>query len=298
MLSDPPNTASPQDGASQAELIAMLRWHVDMGVDLAVGDEPRNYFAESAAKAAQKPAETPRGEPESPRPARIAPRLAPEPVQLRAPPAGPLTLAPDEAVAQARALAEGAQTLEELTAALAGFEGCVLKRSASHLVFAETAPGARIIFVGDVPGEQDDREGRVLFGSPGLLFDAMLKSVGLQREHIGIVHTVPWRPPGNRDVHAHEIAACLPFLQRYLALVAPALVVTLGGLPAQHLLGAKEPLMRIRGKWFELSLPGSQTIPALAMLHPDYLLKAPAAKRHAWSDLRALRRMLSEKGLA
>jgi DNA polymerase len=297
MLSDPPNTASPQDGASQAELIAMLRWHVDMGVDIAVGDEPRNYFAESAAKAAQKPAETAR-EPESPRPARIAPRLAPEPLQLRAQPAAAVTLAPDEAVAQARALAEGAQTLEELTAALAGFEGCVLKRSASHLVFAQTSPGARIIFVGDVPGEQDDREGRVLFGSPGLLFDAMLKSVGLQREHIGIVHTVPWRPPGNRDVHAHEIAACLPFLQRYLALVAPALVVTLGGLPAQHLLGAKEPLMRIRGKWFELALPGSQTIPALAMLHPDYLLKAPAAKRHAWSDLRALRRMLSEKGLA
>jgi uracil-DNA glycosylase family 4 len=297
MLSDPPNTASPQDGASQAELIAMLRWHVDMGVDIAVGDEPRNYFAESAAKAAQKPAETP-SEVEAPRPARIAPRLAPEPARLRPAPATAVTLAPDEAVAQARALAEGAQTLEELTAALAGFDGCVLKRSASHLVFAQTAPGARIIFVSDVPGEQDDREGRVLFGSPGLLFDAMLKSVGLQREQIGIVHTVPWRPPGNRDVNAHEIAACLPFLQRYLALVAPALVVTLGGLPAQHLLGAKEPLMRIRGKWFELALPDSQTIPALAMLHPDYLLKAPAAKKHAWSDLRALRRMLSEKGLA
>ena len=106
-----------------------------------------------------------------------------------------------------------------------------------------------------------------------------------------------WRPAGGKPPTPTEIAVCEPFLRRYLELAAPEIVIALGDLPSRAILGAKEPIVRARGKWFELALPDSKIVPAIAMFHPDYLLKAPAAKRYAWADLQALRKALAGKGL-
>lgn len=303
MLSGEDLSDQKMSGAGAEELAAALRWHMDMGVDLAVGDVPRNHFAEAEAKAAlaaQAPAPPPEpaGQAAGARTGRIAPRLTPEPLPVRA--ASPQgAVSPDEAVNEARALAAAATSLEALKAALAGFEGSILKRSATHLVFAEGESSARIMVIGDMPADQDDREGALFTGAAGALLDRMLASIGLDRAKIHLANAVPWRPPGGkRAPAAHDMQICLIFLQRYIELAQPALVVTLADLPARALLGAKEPIVRARGKWFELALPDSKSIPAIAMLHPDYLLKAPAAKRHAWADLRALKTALTEKGLA
>lgn len=283
------DTSERLSGASEEELAAMLRWYVEMGVDLAVGDRPRDYFAEAEAKAAE-----PRAAP-APPPAsgpRVAPRLAPEPLPVRAA-TGQGAVAPEEALAEARQLAGAAQDLAGLVAALAQFQGCALKRTASHTIFAEGEAGAPLVFLGDMPGADDDREGRMFAGRSGRMLERMLAAIGLDRSRVHLVNVVPWRPPGSRPPTPPELAICLAFVHRYLELARPHVIVTLGDLPTRHVIGAREPIVRARGKWSEAA-----GAPALAMLHPDYLLKAPAAKKHAWSDLRALRKALIERGLA
>jgi DNA polymerase len=289
-------------GASAEELLAALRWHVDMGVDLAIGDAARDHFAEARARAERAAAAPPvpvepvaSAEP-APRAGRVAPRLTPDPLPVRA--ASPQgAVSPDEALAEARALAAAAPDIRALASSLAAFDGCALKRSATHLVFAQPAPGARIAFVGGAPDAAEDRSGEILAGAAGALFDAMLRSIGLDRSRAHILNFVPWRPAGGKPPTPPEIAICEPFALRFLQLARPEVVVTLGELPTRALLGAKEPVVRARGKWFDLNLPGSQTAAGLAMLHPDYLVKAPAAKKHAWADLRALRKALADRGL-
>ena len=292
-------------GASEAELAAVLRWYVDMGVDIAVGDEPRNHFAEAKAKALAPPAPalvapTDSSVPPSdtPRTGRVAPRLAPqsEPTPIRA--ASPASaVPPDEAIAAARTAAAGAPTIDALKEALAAFDGCLLKRTAAHLVFAEGTGPAKVLFISDMPGSEDDREGRMFAGSSGLLFDRMLKSIGLTRAGVHLAHVVPWRPAGGKQPTLPEIATCLPFLQRYIELSDPQIIVTLGTLATQHVTGTKDPIARARGKWFDISVMDSQSRPVIAMFDPDYLRKSPATKKHAWSDLRALHKTLAEKGL-
>ncbi len=301
MLSGDDQTLEKMSGASADELAAALRWQWDMGVDVAVGDAPRNYFAEAAAKAAQPAA--PAAAPEADAPAqagaakaRIAPRLSPEPLPVRAV-SGQGAISPEEALAEARELASGAASLDALKAALEGFNGCALKRSATSLVFAEGEASARIAFVGGAPDADDDRSGQILAGRSGALFDLMLRGIGLERSRAHLVNLVPWRPAGGKPPTPTEIAVCEPFLRRYLELAAPEIVVALGDLPSRAILGAKEPIVRARGKWFELALPDSKIVPAIAMFHPDYLLKAPAAKRYAWADMQALRKALADKGL-
>ncbi|MDB5643727.1 MAG: polymerase [Hyphomicrobiales bacterium] len=306
MLSRDDISAEKMSGAGADELAAALRWLCDMGVDVAVGDAPRDYFAEAAAKAAQPPEAAPapmaalpaEAAPDGPRPAaRIAPRLSPDPLPVRAAtPQG--AVSPEDALAEARALAGAATSLDSLKDALAGFDGCSLKRSATNLAFAQGAPDARILFIGGAPDADGDRSGQVLAGRSGVLFDAMLAGVGLDRARVHLVNLVPWRPAGGKPPTPTEIAICEPFLRRYLELAAPDIVVALGDLPTRAVLGAKEPIVRARGKWLELALPDSKIVPAIAMLHPDYLLKAPAAKRYAWADMRALRKALAERGLA
>jgi DNA polymerase len=299
MLSGDDQTLEKMSGASADELAAALRWQWDMGVDMAVGDAPRDYFAEAAAKAAQPAAPVAAPEPDAPtaKPARIAPRLSPEPLPVRAA-SSQGAISPEEALAEARELAAGAATLDALKAALEGFNGCALKRSATSLVFAEGAASAKIAFVGGAPDADDDRSGQILAGRSGALFDLMLRGVKLERARLHLVNLVPWRPAGGKPATPIEIAVCEPFLRRYLELASPEIVIALGDLPSRAILGAKEPIVRARGKWFELALPDSKIVPAISMFHPDYLLKAPAAKRYAWADLQALRKALADKGLS
>ncbi len=251
-------------GAAEA-----LRWWVDAGVDLAIDEAPHDRFAELApAPQAKAP------------PAAVAAKPPPARIEQTA-------AAPDDARRSASALAAGAQNLEELRDILAKFDGCGLKATATQLVFADGAPDARIMMVGEGPGADEDRIGRPFVGRAGQLLDRMLAAIGLDRTKVYIANVVPWRPPGNRTPTPQETAICLPFTQRQIQLVAPKLLVCLGGSSAQTLLGLKEGITRTRGQWFDYALDGV-AIKTLPMLHPAYLLRQPAQKRAAWRDLRTL----------
>ena len=189
-------------------------------------------------------------------------------------------------------LAASASDLATLQARLEAFEGCGLKRTATQLVFADGAPGSRVMFVGEAPGADEDRIGRPFVGRAGQLLDRMLKSIGLDRDHVYIANVVPWRPPGNRTPTLEETQACLPFIKRQIELAAPEILVCLGGSAAQTLLGVREGITRARGVWTPYPCEDGRTLRALAMFHPAFLLRQPGQKRQAWRDLRALTKEL------
>ena len=204
-------------------------------------------------------------------------------------------LAQDEAAQSARATAANARTLDELRAALEAFDGCALKRTASRLVFADGNPQAKVMFVGEAPGADEDRQGVPFVGKAGQLLDRMLASIGLDRTAVYIANVVPWRPPGNRTPTPQETAVCHPFIRRQIALVNPDILVTLGAPATQTLLGVKDGITRVRGTWFDYEIArddGPRMIKALATLHPAYLLRTSRAKRETWKDLRALKQAL------
>jgi uracil-DNA glycosylase len=272
--------STPLTAAAAAET---LRWWIEAGVDLALDESPHDRFAESAAPAPRRA------------PAAIAAPVAAT-MSYEARPAA--TLAPDDAARSARDRAAAAATLEALRAELERFDGCGLKATATQLVFADGAPGARVMFVGEAPGGDEDRIGRPFVGRAGQLLDRMLAAIALDRTQVYIANVVPWRPPGNRTPTPQETAVCLPFVRRQIALAAPRLLVCLGGSATQTLLGVKEGITRSRGVWREYQSDDGATIPALPMFHPAYLLRTPAAKRQAWADLRKLRQAIDGLGAA
>jgi DNA polymerase len=194
----------------------------------------------------------------------------------------------------ARTAAARASTLDELQAMLAGFDGCALKATAKNLCFYRGAPRARLMVIGEAPGRDEDLAGKPFVGRAGQLLDKMLAAIGLGEADVHITNIVYWRPPGNRTPTPQEAQACRPFLARQVELVAPDLVLLLGGAAANHMLGAGEGIMRVRGKWREATL-GSRTVRAIATLHPAYLLRTPAAKRLVWRDLLAVKAALRPK---
>ncbi len=155
----------------------------------------------------------------------------------------------DAATASAREQAASAQTLDELRESLAAFDGCALKNSATQLVFADGAPDARVMLIGEGPGADEDRQGKPFVGRAGQLLDKMLAAIGLDRTKVYIANVVPWRPPGNRTPTPQELALCLPFVRRQIELVAPDFLVLLGACAAQTVLDEKEGIMRLRGHW-------------------------------------------------
>jgi uracil-DNA glycosylase len=192
----------------------------------------------------------------------------------------------------AREAARGAASLDELRAILEGFNGCALKATATKLVFADGNPKARVMFVGEAPGYEEDRSGLPFVGRSGKLLDLMLKAVGLDRTNVYIANIVPWRPPGNRTPTPQEAAVCLPFMLRQIELCDPDVLVCLGGPSAQTLLSVKEGILKMRGRWF-IFKNGSREIRAMPTLHPAYLLRSPIAKRLAWRDFQAIKKAIA-----
>ncbi len=188
----------------------------------------------------------------------------------------------------ARALAQAAMDLEMLRLVMAEFEGCALKRTATQLVFADGVPGSRVMLVGEAPGAEEDRIGRPFVGRAGQLLDRMLNAIGLERHEVYIANVVPWRPPGNRTPTPQETQMCLPFIERQIDLADPEYLVCLGASASRAMLGVKSGIMRARGSWFPYVGQSRREIQALAMLHPAFLLRQPAHKRFAWTDMRAL----------
>jgi uracil-DNA glycosylase family 4 len=260
---------------SRAEQEAALRWLVEMGADEAVGDAPVDRFAPPPTVAA------------SPAVARPSTVVGPAPAGLARPPASAQTAA---------AIARGATTLEDLREALVRFEGCPLKATATNLVFADGNPAARVMLVGEAPGGDEDRLGKPFVGVSGQLLDRMLACIGLDRTGVYITNILPWRPPGNRSPTAAEIAVCLPFVERQIELVAPELLVLLGGTAAKTLLQTADGIVKTRGKWRSYASPGLvHPIQAIATYHPAYLLRSPAQKRDSWRDLLMIKNKLKNR---
>ncbi len=175
---------------------------------------------------------------------------APQARETQSEPPSDRPVSPPVAEAAAHALAASSPDLATLRSNLERFEGCALKRTATQLVFADGAPGSRVMFVGEAPGGDEDRIGRPFVGRAGQLLDRMLHAIGLDRQQVYIANVVPWRPPGNRTPTPQETQACLPFIRRQIELAAPEILVCLGGSATQTLLGVREGITRARGNWF------------------------------------------------
>ena len=279
-LPAPPPKVDDRDAA-----IALLRWYVEMGADEAIAAEPANRFAPPPAPAVVATASSP-----SPSP----PQPQASPAVAAAPPKA-LTESLAEAAQSARRLAATAESVAGLAALVAGFDGCGLKRTATNTVFADGNPAAPVMIVGEGPGADEDRIGRPFVGRAGQLLDKMLAAIGLDRQGVLITNVVYWRPPGNRTPTTAEIASCLPFVLRHIALVRPKILVLAGGTATGALLPGGQGITRLRGRWFDLEIPGlAEPVPTLPMFHPSFLLRTPERKREAWRDLLALRARLDE----
>ena len=243
---------------------AALDWQVDLGADEAIQDMPVNRYDLNSQP--------------------------PKPKATPAPPRQEL-FEPDP-VAGARTAAAGAGDLESLRAAIAAYEHCELKKGARNLVFSDGTPGARIMIVGEAPGRDEDRIGKPFVGRAGQLLDKMLAAIGRSREtpdadaSVYITNVLPWRPPQNRDPKPDEIAMMLPFVERHIALAKPDVLVAMGNISCQALLG-RRGITKLRGNWQE-----AMGLPLLPMFHPAYLLRNPIAKRETWSDLLTLQAKL------
>jgi uracil-DNA glycosylase len=263
----------------------LLAFYLEAGVDCALTDEPVNRLAEPDAVPAAAPREM-----AAPHAVREIPAATP-PI-----PRSETAVAPEAAINSAREAARTAPTLEALRALLENFGGCALKHTATRLVFADGNPQARIMFVGEAPGRDEDIEGLPFVGRSGKLLDRMIAAIGLDRSKAYIANVIPWRPPGNRTPTPQETQICLPFIQRQIELVNPDVLVTLGNPSTQTLLQTREGIMKTRGRWFDYDT-GTRTIRAIATFHPAYLLRSPSYKRMSWQDLRAIAKALENKAL-
>ncbi|MCY1664143.1 uracil-DNA glycosylase [Rhizobium sp. SL86] len=286
---------TPAQDLSPGELTALLQFYADSGVEWLLEDEPVDRIAQfaeqKAARAAQKRAVAPAageqsraaGTPQA-RSGQVAPARAAAPA--------PSVAVPDaDAVAAAKAAAEAARTLGELKTALEAFSGCNLKNGARSTVFASGSPSSGIMVIGPMPSADDDRDGEPFAGRQGQMLDRMLSSIGLSRETVLLTNVVPWRPPGNRQPSPAEIEICRPFIERQIALAEPTHLLLLGNFPARFFLDGDGTIFNLRGTWREVAIAGLR-MQALASLHPQDLITAPANKALAWQDLLLFRRSL------
>ena len=289
----------------------LLDFYLEAGADALVGEEPVDRFAlADAPRTLTSPLAGEVGEP-------TGRREAPPDDRLRSPGGGlaenarafsspppspslprkgggsesPAFVAPDEATMAARTAAKSATTLDELRAILDKFDGCALKATASQLVFADGNPQAKLMFVGEAPGRDEDIEGLPFVGRSGKLLDRMLAAIGMDRTKVYIANIVPWRPPGNRTPTPQESQICLPFILRQIELADPDVLVCLGGPSAQTLLGIKDGITKTRGRWFTFNT-GKREIRAMPTFHPAFLLRSPLQKRFAWRDFLAIKKAL------
>lgn len=252
--------------------LALLEWQAEMGADDPVGDGPVDRFALTA-----------RSDPGS-----AAPLATPALV---------LQVQDDATgrVAEAEHLAASAKTLDDLAAVQESFEGIELKKGARNFCFADGNAKARVLILGEAPGDEEDRQGRPFVGRSGQLLDRMFEAIGLSRRAVDadralyITNVLTWRPPGNRDPQPDEMAMSLPFVRRHVDLVGPDLIVLMGNIACEAGLG-RRGILRLRGTWTE-----AFGRPALPMTHPAYLLRNPPAKREAWADLLSLQARLDDR---
>lgn len=291
---------------SPAELAALLHFHADAGVDWMLEETPVDRFAEFAAARPARSAPAQDAVTSARQTERPADRRADAPQRQAATRSAPARGAPaapaiqqnvampdEQAVAAARFAAESARSLAELKTALEGFSGCNLKNSARNTIFTEGDAASAIMVIGPMPDADDDREGLPFAGKTGLLLDRMLAAIGLERSTIMLGNVVPWRPPGNRPPTLAEMDICRPFIERQIALAEPKHLLLLGNFTARFFFGGTGTIHTLRGQWRDVAA-GHLVLPALASLHPQELLNAPASKSLAWQDLLAFQAKIAQ----
>ena len=313
--------------SDRENLVELLAWYGELGVDCALADEAVDWLQHgevapgaavrqalrSLPKSGSSGASPGTGQSAAPRqraaiergagasgqpvatsgasPARSSAAAAPLRMVRTAGDAGSGQAA-GQGAAAARRIAAAAKSLDDLRQALEEFEGCALRATAKNTCFYRGAPTARLMIIGEAPGRDEDLAGVPFVGRAGKLLDRMLAAIGLSETDVHITNVVYWRPPGNRTPTLQETESCRPFLERQTQLVAPDFVLLVGGAAAKSVLETQEGIMRLRGKWKEVTIGGRQ-VRALPTLHPAYLLRTPAAKRQAWRDLLSLQKALS-----
>ena len=267
-----------------------LLWQLEAGIDECIGEYPINHLTISAEK--QLLAKSPSSERVPiPTGTKILSESNKDIMQSPIKQISSKKLGGETQTAEDLALA--CPTLSELESTVFAFQGCALKKTATNTVFGDGNPNAKIMFVGEAPGADEDRQGKPFVGASGQLFDQMMSSIGLDRNGLYITNILFWRPPGNRNPTTSEIAICLPFVERHIELVSPQILVTLGGPATKTLLGVQQGITRLRGKWYEYRSKNiSKPIATLPFFHPAYLLRSPAHKRKTWQDLILLKKEL------
>lgn len=269
-----------ESGLDQRSAKALLEWHIALGADECIQDEPVDRYGlpDAAPAVMRKAAAAAAAMPDAPQRPQIVPMATADPV------------------AEAAHAAGAASDLDGLRAAMEGFAHCDLRRGARNFVFADGMAGARVMVIGEAPGREEDQEGRPFVGQAGQLLDRMLAAIGLSRtaqdrdQGVYITNVLPWRPPQNRDPEPAEIAMMRPFLMRHIALAQPEVLILMGNAACDALLQRKG-ILRLRGHWAE-----AEGLPVMPMTHPAYLLRNPAAKREAWADLLAVQARLRGQG--
>ena len=276
------------------ELIAMLAWQLDMGIDEALLDLPQidavplrldQLLAVVAPAGDKDVSQTAMGG------TALQPSEAVKMANSALANSGAVT-SEDKTNTDSSALAD-ITSLSDLQSAMAKLDDCPLKHTASNLCFADGNPGARLMIIGEAPGRDEDRMGVPFVGADGQLLDKMIASIGLDRASVYLTNLLPWRPPGNRSPTDEETAMLLPWLFRHVQLAKPEFVLLLGGAAAKLVFGSHDGIMKLRGRWRDIDFGDGVPRPVLASLHPAYLLRSPAQKRFAFEDLLLLAKRLA-----
>lgn len=245
----------------------ILRLHDEWGIDSALQEKPRGYLKP------QKP-QVP------------TPSAPTKPTQLFS---QVQTL--NDKITDLRATISQTQTLEELKALMEKFDGCQLKKTATHTVFGEGVANPKIMVIGEAPGADEDLQGRPFVGKSGQLLANILASIGLSRQtNAYISNIIPWRPPGNRPPTSEEVGLCLPFIERHIELANPQALLIVGAVSMKALLGLDSGIMRHRGQWMNYtSAFEKKSFPVMLTYHPAYLLRSPGQKEKVWQDMLKLK---------
>ena len=218
---------------------------------------------------------------------------APEPVSPPAPTSAarePVAAPVESGLVHAPVTEEGCGALDwpALRAEVAACQRCELHQTRTQAVFGVGNRRARWMFIGEAPGQEEDRQGEPFVGRAGQILNAMIRALGMRREDVFIANVLKCRPPGNRDPRPAEAASCRRYLERQVELVDPTLVIAVGRIAAQNLLATETPIAKLRGKVHAF---GSRSWPLIVTYHPAYLLRSPAEKRKAWVDLLQARQL-------
>ncbi len=261
--------------------VTALQWHLDAGADEVLQDVPNDRTA-SAAKIMKSS---------------VASLKTPEPANTSE------LMGAASAKVEAQKLAASCQTLEDLKGAIAAFDGLAIKKTATHLVFADGNPSARVMVIGEAPGADEDKMGKPFAGPNGFLLDKILKCIDLSRteedpaKNVYISNILNWRPPGGRSPSPAEVEISLPFIERHIALANPDFLLLMGGVSAKALFGSNEAISKLRGKFIDYKpitacISERASVPAVATYHPSYLLANPAQKGLVWADVLMLQKAL------